>query len=280
MELIGWSPSPWQGEPRLLRQALDFCGYAVLSPDGGRLAWVEWQQPHMPWDRSQLWLADVEPGGDLGPARLIAGSGAPGQPVACSIFQPLWLPNGDLVVANDRHGWWNLELLEASGQEPWQRLLPMDAEFAMPQWVYGMRTTAWDGRQLVAAACVQGSWQLGRVVLNPAEDPGGGAGVGPARWEPISCPFDDLEGLRAEDGRLVAVAGNGTTDAGLLTLELASGRWRHQTAADLAGALPRAQPAAWATPAEALWFEGHGGRPTHAWYHPPAGALTPPHLCW
>lgn len=263
------------GEPRLLRQALDFCGYAVLSPDGGRLAWVEWQQPHMPWDRSQLWLADVEPGGDLGRARLIAGSGAPGQPAACSIFQPLWLPNGDLVVANDRHGWWNLELLEASGQEPWQRLLPMEAEFAMPQWVYGMRTTAWDGRQLVAAACVQGSWQLGRVVLKPAEDQGGGAGVGPARWEPISCPFDDLEGLRAEDGQLVAVAGNGTTEVGLLTLELASGRWRHQTAADLAGALPAAQPAAWATPAEALWFEGHGGRPTHAWYHPPSGGAHP-----
>lgn len=251
------------GEPQLLRQALDFCGYAALSPDGAQLAWVEWQQPHMPWDRSQLWLADVEPGGGLGPARLIAGSGAPGQPVACSVFQPLWLPNGDLVVANDRHGWWNLERREATGSGPWQRLLPMEAEFAMPQWVYGMRTTAWDGRQLVAAACVQGRWQLGRVLLNDP-GPGGSKDGALARWEPIPCPFDDLEALWAENGQLVAVAANGSTEAGLLSLDLSSDHWRHQPAAP-------GQAAVSGSPAEALWFEGYGGRPTHAWYHPPQG---------
>ena len=47
------------GEPVALRQPADFCGYAALSPDGRALAWVEWQQPHMPWERSQLWLAAV-----------------------------------------------------------------------------------------------------------------------------------------------------------------------------------------------------------------------------
>lgn len=265
------------GEPQLLRQALDFCGYAVLSPDGGRLAWVEWQQPHMPWERSQLWLADVLPGGGLGPARLIAGSGTAGQPAACSVFQPLWLANGDLVVANDRHGWWNLERLEATGAGTWQRLLPMEAEFGMPQWVYGMRTTVWDGHQLVAAACVQGRWQLGRVLLN-ARDPDAGTESALARWEPIPCPFDDLEGLWAEDGQLVAVAADANTEAGLLSLDLTRGRWRHQAAADLAG-VPAAEvpppahsiPADGGQPAEALWFEGYGGRPTHAWYHPPQG---------
>ncbi|CAK6701189.1 S9 family peptidase [Synechococcus sp. CBW1107] len=265
------------GEPQLLRQALDFCGYAVLSPDGGRLAWVEWQQPHMPWERSQLWLADVLPGGELGPARLIAGSGTAGQPAACSVFQPLWLANGDLVVANDRHGWWNLERLEATGAGAWQRLLPMEAEFGMPQWVYGMLTTAWDGRQLVAAACVQGRWQLGRVLLN-TRDPDGGTEPALARWEPIPCPFDDLEGLWAENGQLVAVAADASTEAGLLSLDLARGRWRHQAAADLAGVpaavrrpLAHSIPADGGQPAEALWFEGYGGRPTHAWYHPPQG---------
>jgi hypothetical protein len=45
------------GEPQPLHGPQDFCGYPALSPDGTRLAWVEWQQPHMPWERSQLWLA-------------------------------------------------------------------------------------------------------------------------------------------------------------------------------------------------------------------------------
>mgnify|MGYP003345984650 CR=1 FL=1 len=51
--LVAVSLSP--AEPRLLHQAADFCGYAALSPDGTWLAWVEWQQPFMPWQRSQLW---------------------------------------------------------------------------------------------------------------------------------------------------------------------------------------------------------------------------------
>ncbi|MEI7953437.1 MAG: peptidase S9, partial [Synechococcaceae cyanobacterium ELA182] len=44
------------GEPQPLHAPADFIGYAVLSPSGSHLAWVEWQQPSMPWERSQLWL--------------------------------------------------------------------------------------------------------------------------------------------------------------------------------------------------------------------------------
>ena len=37
------------GEPELLHEPADFCGYAVLAPDGGHLALVNWEQPFMPW---------------------------------------------------------------------------------------------------------------------------------------------------------------------------------------------------------------------------------------
>jgi dienelactone hydrolase len=247
-------------EPQVLHRPADFCGYACLSPDGSRLAWVEWQQPHMPWDRSQLWLAEVTASGDLHNARPVAGSSAAdGRGV--SVFQPLWLGNGELVVAHDASGWWNLHRLEvASGR--WQPLLPMAAEWAMPQWVYGMRTSAWDGRQLVAAACREGAWQLGRVNLDPAVL--GSA----AAWQPLDVPFDDLAGLSAADGRLVAVASSPTTPQGLLEVELAGGGWRHSPVAPCplaAEAISR--PEAW-------WFAGHGGARTHAWYYPPIGGAT------
>ena len=95
------------GELVALHQAADFCGYPALSPNGARLAWVEWQQPAMPWDCSSLWLADVEASGQLGPGRRVAGS-APEDAEAISVFQPIWAER-DLVVANDRSGFWNLE---------------------------------------------------------------------------------------------------------------------------------------------------------------------------
>jgi len=257
------------GEPQRLHQPADFCGYAALSPDGRQLAWVEWQQPFMPWQRSQLWLAAVTEGGALEGARPVAGSGPDTadtdthtNTAAISVFQPLWISATELVVASDASGWWNLQRLDtASGA--WQALLPLEAEFAMPQWVYGMRTTAWDGQQLIAAACREGAWQLGRVHLTPER-------VGtPAAWQPLDQPFDDLAGLSADTGKLVAIASNPTSPQGLLELELATGTWRHTPVA------PCPLPLEAISPPEPLWFAGHGGARTHAWYYPPAGGAHP-----
>ncbi len=250
------------GEPELLHQPADFCGYAVLSPGGDQLAWVEWQQPFMPWERSQLWLAAIGADGALERARPVAGS-APEDPRGISVFQPLWLDDGSLVVANDRSGWWNLERLPAAavlqpGAPPaWEPLLTMEADFGGPQWVYGLRTTAWDGEQLLAAVCREGRWELGRLPLaNPT-------------WHPIPLPFDDLGGLQAEPGRLVALASSPERGQGLLEIDLASGQWRHTPATPpvmVEAAISRPEP---------LLFEGHGGRPTHAWYYPPQGGARP-----
>ena len=137
------------GPAQPLHQPADFCGYPALSADGQQLAWVEWQQPWMPWERSQLWLARLSETGDLLEARVVAGSGS-SDACAISVFQPIWAGN-DLVVANDRSGFWNLERwcdARPDQQPSWQPLLEMEAEFAMPQWVFGMSTHAWDGEQL------------------------------------------------------------------------------------------------------------------------------------
>ncbi|MFZ9849461.1 MAG: S9 family peptidase [Vulcanococcus sp.] len=252
------------GPPQPLHPSVDFCGYPALSPCGSRLAWVEWRQPCLPWERSQLWLAAVDAEGKLSGARPVAGS-LSGTGAAISVFQPLWA-GADLVVANDRSGFWNLErwagaaaaTLPPAGEPAWQPLLPMQAEFAMPQWVFGMATTAWDGQRLLAIACGKGRWQLGEVVL-------AGPPSGEAHWQPLPQPCDDLAALTAEAGRLACVASGPALPSGLLELELASGSWSHTPAAPC----PLA-PEAISVPEE-LWFNGHGGLPTQAWYYPPAG---------
>jgi dienelactone hydrolase len=252
------------GQPEALHSPIDFCGTPALSPCGQALAWVEWQQPCMPWERSRLWLAALTPTGALSEVRPVAGS-SPEDGTAISVFQPLWAGD-DLVVANDRSGFWNLERwVGATAQTSktvtpcWQSLLPMAAEFAMPQWVFGMATSAWDGQRLLAIACEQGRWQLGEVVLPTT------VGSVPARWRPIVQACNDLANLTAEQGRLACVASGPSLPSGLLELEIGSGSWRHTPAAPCTLA-----PEAIQVPEE-LWFEGHGGLPTQAWYYPPAG---------
>ena len=247
------------GDPQLLHRAADFCGYAVLSPSGGQLAWIEWQQPAMPWEQSSLWLAEVAADGSLLGPVAIAGlaAGSPGE----SLFQPLWIaPAGGpetLVVASDRSGYWNLQARTADGS--WRPLLSQEAEFAMPQWVYGMRTAAWDGERMLALCCRQGAWELGEVPLQGGD------------WRPIPLPFNDLAYLDTWAGQVVAVASGPSWGPGLLQLDLGTGSWSHTPASPEPCLLSLDQ----ISQPEGLWFDGHGGQPTHAWYYPPInGAST------
>ncbi|MFM8524261.1 MAG: alpha/beta hydrolase family protein [Cyanobacteriota bacterium] len=270
-------PTP-SAPPQVLHQALDFCGYPALSPRGRQLAWVEWQQPFMPWDRSQLWLAAVQTDGSLAQPRRVAGSDGD-DTAGVAVFQPLWLTGaaaGDLVVACDRSGWWNLDrLVGAEDDVPdpegrgggrttrptWEALLPLEADLAPPQWVFGMRTIAWDGQHLLALACRDGRWSLGEIRLDRPVDE--------RRWQPLDLPFDDLEGLSADNGHVVLVAGEATTPSGLLEIALESGQWQHSPASRCP--LPPEQ----LSRPQAVHFAGHGGAPTQAWYYPPGGGGQP-----
>ena len=246
-QLVSVQLSTADQQPQLLHQPADFAGYACLSPDGDQLAWLEWQHPAMPWDSSRLWTASLSRDGIL----LTKNCSAGGDGV--SVFQPQWLPTGQLLVAEDSSGWWNL-MLKAPGASPWSRPWPMAAETGLPQWVYGMRTTAWDGEKILTAACREGSWQLLRLGLDGSVSA-------------IDQPYDDLAGVQALHGRAVAVASNGTSGAGLLELDFrqeAAVPWQHSPAAQSAPPLEDISCAV------ALWFEGSGGRRTHAWYYPPS----------
>ena len=238
--------------PTVLHAPRDFGGYMALSPDGQQLAWVEWEQPWMPWDASSLWVASLDDAGMPERPTLVAGCN-PSSPQRLSVFQPQWLPDGRLMVAEDRSGWWNLmvsPIRATPSATAWQRPWPMQAETAMPQWIYGMSTTAWDGEQIVAAICDQGQWQLKRLTDDGSV-------------HAVEQPFNDLAGLRTADGRAVAIASNASTGMGLLELDLSTGHWTHSPATE--AVLAKEQ----ISHAEALWFEGSGGQRTHAWYYPP-----------
>ena len=239
--------------PVVIHQPADFAGYLALSSDGSQLAWVEWQQPSMPWDCSQLVLATLTASGPLVDCQVIAG-GEPSQPQGISVFQPQWLPDGSLVVAEDSSGWWNLMRHPSadSSNSHWQRLWPMAKETAMPQWVFGMSTTAWDGDKLLAAVCAQGEWQLQRLGLDGSA-------------ETVEQPFNDLADLNASNGRAVAITSNSTTGPGLLELDLNGGPWQHTPAAAAVMEVDEISLA------QSLWFDGAGGQRTHAWYYPPVG---------
>lgn len=143
---------PWPSagaEPSVgmpLASGADF--YADPAWDGqGRLAWIEWDHPSMPWDATRLVVADLVGDGAQGleslrveSPRIVAGGTARPEN-GVSVQHPRWMPDGSLLFMSDESGWWNLhcwwpaaDRVEAVVTEPF------DGDQAM--WQVGRRSFA------------------------------------------------------------------------------------------------------------------------------------------
>ena len=138
----------------VLVRGADFLSSPTVSPDGGSLAWIEWDHPDMPWDATRLHRAAIRSDARgrvvLGEARCLAGQAQPE-----ALMQPQFDADGTLHVCSDRSGWWNLYSLPADGSL--QPVCPMQREIGAPPWVFGRRSYSFmpDG-SIIAAAIEQG----------------------------------------------------------------------------------------------------------------------------
>jgi len=182
-----------------LHRGRDFYACPRLSPDGRRLAWICWDHPNMPWDGTELWLADIADDGSLADARRLAGG--PDE----SIFQPEWSPDGVLHFVSDRTGWWNLYCWRREAAAPVGELSYI-SEAGRPLWQFGMTTYGFvDENTIVRMTCVEGQWGLS--LLERA--------TGVAR--PFDLPFADFDHLSVAGGR-VAFVGTGHAEPAAVVL--------------------------------------------------------------
>ncbi len=201
-------PTDGATPPRVLAGGHDFYAAPRPSPDGRKLAWLSWDRPQMPWDGSDLWVADLHPNGRLGAPQHVAGG--PEE----SIIQPEWAPGGDLYFVSDRSGWWNLyrsrQPVAGVAAEP---LLPMSAEFADPPWELDYSTYAVlaDGR-IVCRYRQVGTDHL--AILDPRT----------GQLDQLGVPHTAIKPyLRAAHEQVVFIGGGQTALPAVVSLDLASG---------------------------------------------------------
>ena len=127
-ELIAFSTTG-DSEPEIIASGRDFYAAPRPSPNGEFLAWLEWDQPNMPWDGTELMMAAIGADGTLQEPTRIAGG------LEESIYQPEWGLDNTLHYVSDRTGWWNLYRWEGGEAQP---LAPMEAEFGSPMWIFGL----------------------------------------------------------------------------------------------------------------------------------------------
>jgi len=222
----------------------DFYSSPRLSPDGGKLAWLTWNHPNMPWDGTELWSGVLDDKGTVVEMELIAGG--PSE----SIFQPEWSPDGNLYFVSDRTGWWNLYRWKGGRSEA---VTELEAEFGRPQWVFGMSTYAFASpTRIIGTFTASGEWHLADVDLQ----------AGAVREIPV--PYTEIRDLRVTGNRAVIVAGGPEAPPEIAEVDLGSGETRVlRSSADLqfdSGYL--------STP-RAVEFPTQGGVTAHGLYYEP-----------
>ncbi|MEG3859373.1 S9 family peptidase [Microcoleus sp. herbarium12] len=205
---------------QILTQGNDFYASPRLSPDGSQLSWICWNHPNMPWDGTELWVAEINAEGSLGEKNLVAGG------VDESIFQPEWSPNKVLYFVSDKSNWWNFyrtplnpsglrgeaKIETSSREQPEiEPVCEMAAEFGLPQWVFGMSTYAIISEtQIICTYTQQGKWHLASMDLATKQ------------LTNIDTPYTDISSVKARGETVVFLAGSPIAPTAIVQLNLAT----------------------------------------------------------
>lgn len=194
--------NPAHNPGEILVSGNDFYAFPRLSPDGRTLAWTTWNHPNMPWDGTELWVAEISSNGSLAKPQRVAGG--PEE----SIFQPSWSPDGVLYYVSDRTGWWNLHCWQDGHQEI---LVEMQAEFGVPQWLFGSSTYGFVSTERLVVAYVQrGNSHLATIDLKSKA------------LTDIPCPYTDIWGVRVAGNRVLFTGGSPLESTSIIFLDLKS----------------------------------------------------------
>ncbi|GAB2892557.1 prolyl oligopeptidase family serine peptidase [Streptomyces deserti] len=229
-----------------------------LSPDGRRAAWLAWDHPRMPWDGTELLVAEAGADGTLRGARTVAGG--PEE----SIAQADWSTDGRLLYTSDRTGWWNLY---RDGEPVCLR----EEEFGGPLWNIGLRWFAPLENGLIAVVHGRGTTVLG--ILDPET----------GELVDAAGPWTEFAPTLAVHGeRVVAVGASPRSAYEVVELDARTGHARvigaeHDDAVD---------PAYYPEP-QIRTFTGPDGREIHAHVYPPhhpdcvaRDDELPPYVIW
>ena len=233
------------GEGYVLVSGSDFYGYPSVSPDGSQMAWLSWDHPNMPWDTTELWVADLQDDGTPGEPRKIAGEQGE------SVFQPEWSPDGTLFFVSDRTGWWNLYCWRAGHIEA---IAPMQAEFGAPAWALGTRTYAFESADRIVCKYVEnGFWKLATIDTRTTQ------------FTTIESPYTEMSRGDIVAGNMKAAleAGSANLPDSLVSLSPDTGKMT-----PLKHSRPVPVADGYISEPRSIEFETAGGKTAHAYYYP------------
>lgn len=158
----------------------DFYKCARVYED--QIFWISYNHPNMPWNGTELWLADIK---NLGKAVKIAGD------LEHSVAQAQWSNDGGIYFAAEMNNFINLYFFR-NGQM--NAIFPIEGEFIFPDWVPGSQQYAISNNTICAAYMEMGHW---KIVIGTDN-----------QFQIISTSFASVSAIHCFNNRFVAVVGH------------------------------------------------------------------------
>ncbi len=238
------SIDPKTGIVRRIAEGCDFYASPRISPDHHLLAYYCWNHPNMPWNGTELRIAELNPDGSIAKERVLAGGKDE------SIAQISWSPDNVPYFISDRSGWWNFHR-----EEKWRRetFHSMEAEFGLPQWNFGQSNFVFSGKDKIVCVYSQnGSDRLAYLSMNDGA------------LTQIDLPFSSIRSLSITGDQLYFIAGAPDMPASLIQYNLKTRQWEIlKKSREL-----NIDPSYLSIP-KAVEFPTEGGVTAHAFYYPP-----------
>ncbi len=223
----------------------DFYSSPRISPDGKQLAWITWDHPQMPWDGSDLWIAEISgQDANVGRPHHIAGGD---QESICNVC---WSKKGELYFVSDRTGWWNLYRYRNGKTEI---LYPAQVDFAAPAWVFKSESYGFtDEGEIVCIYTQEGIDFL--TLLNP--DTGAAS--------EIELPFTALKKIVVAGKTAYFFAGSPTQPLSLIRLDLKTRQYQI-----VKESVARTLDEKWISVPEGVAFQTRHEDISYGFYYPP-----------
>lgn len=222
----------------------DFYSNARISPCGAYLSFLTWNHPHMPWDSSYCIVCDLDNNGLPISQKTIAGSNNE------SIFQPQWSADNQLFFVSDRSNWWNLYRWDGVNTH---NVYEMSAEFATPQWVFGMSTYGFlDNNHIFCSYSESGQWKLARINWREKQ------------LNKVDNNFTDISNILCDAGDAVFIAASAYSTSGVY-------KFSHNQIQQITH-IPNFLPYDDISVAQAISFSTSHNQTAYAFFYPPVNS--------
>ena len=238
--------------PTILTEGADFYTSPRVSPDGSKLAWLQWNHPVMPWYKTELWMADIADDGTLKNKQAIEAAEND------AITQPEWSPDGLLYFCSDRSGWWNIYRRRDGNTE---RIMNAEVECGVPHIYFGNTTYGFASEnRIICSFAEKGIWSLGEIDVNTG------------KLTKIESSYQEITFLKVNDQRAVFRGGSPSEPVSIVEYDLAKKQFKVLKRSFHLKETSSVQIQQHLSNPERIEYPSTNGRIAHAFYYPPTNA--------